>query len=490
MRTLSEFDLETASQYQSFAGGPSSQLFALSHFFHQISTRATNKQYDVPVDSAGVLRAMGVEADILRASQAASVPPSTAAAPATPASQPTSTPETRAPARRGQPAPAARVPTPKAASKAAPLSYATAAKSGLSTVMSQLAVAFPQEPPAGLIQMAEKLIPKPPANKPHVRHAPRHSSRHVDVSFKADTAPHAESVPLDGLLYRDLLDHLGNSMVEHQSRLLSVTWNHRGRFRLTFNGVVPAALDNSISHYFGTKFARDRSPSSVLIERFSFRNQVVFRRVPTQGATSETLFRELCSDPVWSGVTLARPPNLYIPKTSAKYGMFFVEFNDNSTSRTFKRVMSTPIYLNGELCHAAKVLDSKPPSPQCAVCLRWGHRTHLCRAVTKRCWKCGGTHDERDHVKTCGPCERSGNTTGICPCEPFCINCQGSHRADSKDCSFYTHRRDPEWIREHMPRAPPGVNASTWVPTREGKKGKGKKARRREGEVGADVMEE
>ncbi|EIM92862.1 uncharacterized protein STEHIDRAFT_46086 [Stereum hirsutum FP-91666 SS1] len=111
--------------------------------------------------------------------------------------------------------------------------------------------------------------------------------------------------------------------------------------------------------------------------------------------------------------------------------------------------MSTPIYLNGELCHAAKALDSKPPTPQCSICLRWGHRTHLCRSMTKRCWKCGGAHDERDHAKTCGPCERAGNTTGTCPCEPFCINCQGRHRADAKDCSFYAHRRDPEWIREH-----------------------------------------
>lgn len=328
--------------------------------------------------------------------------------------------------------------------------------------------------------------------KPHVCHAPCHSSCHIDITFQTGTAPHAESVPLDGFIYRDLLDHLGNTMVENQPHLISLSWNHRGRFGLMFNGAVPTSLDSPVSIYFGAKYALDRRSESVLIERLSFKNQVVFRHVPAQGTNTKNLFRDLQLDPMWSDVTFAQPLNLYILKNSSKYGMFFIEFHDNSTSRTFKHVTSTPIYLNGELCHAVKAIDPKPPVPQCTVCLRWGHRAHLCCSMMKRCWKCRGVHDKHDHAKTCGPCEKAGNTTGTCPCEPFCINCQGHHRADVKDCSFYAHHRDgrPRVDPGAYCTAPPlpGVDPSTWVPTQEGKKGKGKKVRGKEA-VGADDME-
>ena len=231
-------------------------------------------------------------------------------------------------------------------------------------------------------------------------------------------------------------------------------WNHRGRFRLTFGGAIPPSLDATLRSYFGSKYALNKSPSSVLIEQFTFKNQVVFRRVPAQAGgdtrvNSEVLLEELQSDPLWKDVNITRTPNFYLPKSSAKYGMYFVEFTDNAVSRTLKRVTSTPTYLNGELCFAVKTYDNSPPAPQCSLCLRWGHRTHLCRSPTKRCWKCGGNHDERDHARTCGDCKRNMNTTGHCPCSPSCYNCREAHRADSHDCMYYQHRRDRIWIRDH-----------------------------------------
>lgn len=427
---------------------------------------------------------------------AAQIPPQPAPAPSAlePASTRTLTAARPTRAAGQRPARSNPVPAPKAASKAVPFSYANAAKAGLSSLVSQLAVAFPTESPAGLVTMAQSLAPKPVANKPHVRHAPRHSSRHIDIMFVGETAPLAESVPLDGFVYRDLLDHLGNSMVEDQPRLASVAWNHRGRFRLTFDGVVPSSLDATITQFFGTKYARDKQATSVRIERFSFKNQVVFRRVPALYGpdihyTSESLLRELKSDPVWSNVEITRPPNFYLPKPSDKRGMFFVEFNDNATSRTLKRVTSSPIYLNGELCFAVKTYDSQPPAPQCAICLRWGHRTHLCRSPSKRCWKCGGNHDERDHAKTCGPCQKAGNVTGHCPCLPSCVNCHGAHKADSHDCSFYAHRRDRDWLAHHMLRDSP-AGKSTERGSKRGSGGKKGKGKGREREVTMEVEED
>lgn len=194
------------------------------------------------------------------------------------------------------------------------------------------------------------------------------------------------------------------------------------------------------------------------IDRFHFKNQVVFRRVPAVSgtlppalATATTLQTELKSSPVWANVTITRTPNFFRPEGSA-YGFFFVEFQDNATSRTLKDVCATPVYLNGELCFAVKTRDAKPSVPQCSICLRWGHRTHLCRSPSKRCWRCGGAHDERSHLKNCGACQEAGKLTGVCGHADRCLNCGGNHRADSKECRFYLHRRDAEWIRSHAPR--------------------------------------
>lgn len=345
-------------------------------------------------------------------------------------------------ARSGKPAP--------------PLSYAAAAKaakSRLPAVVIQLAQAFPNEPGPVLVTMAEKLLPKQATNKPQVRHAPRHSSRHVDVTFVYGEAPQPEKVPLEAPLFKDVTDFLRNAGVVDTPYLESVVWNHRGRFRLTFAGVVPTVLDDTLKSYF-RQFAPSRMAEAVQIERFRFRNQVVFRRVPVVKGFSSTQMSEACanalrSDPVWKDIEIAHPPNFFLPK-NATHGMFFVEFFDNAMSSALKHVTSHPIHLNTALCHAVKTYNNKPSAPQCGVCLRWGHRTHLCRATSPRCWVCAGDHDERVHKATCDTCSIPGSK-----CVPTCLNCRGAHRADSKECSFYLRRRDVDWLRSHAPSGRP-----------------------------------
>lgn len=337
---------------------------------------------------------------------------------------------------------------PAATPKAAHFTYVSAAKAGLPVIASQLAVAFPKDSAANIFHMADKLVSKK-ASGPKPRHAPPRSSHRIDVYFDNDQSPPAEKVPLDGPLYHDLLDALGNSPnTAGAPPLESVVWNHRGRFRLTFTGAIPPTLDATLTNYFA-RFARNRQATSVHLERFRFKSSAVYRRVPAiegldDAATSQRLADQLRASPQWAGIQLERPIHFFRPKNSA-YGMLFVEFSDNAMSRTLKYVTSHPIYLNGALCHAVRTVDTKPPVPQCALCLRWGHRTQLCRSPTRRCWACGDHHDERSH-------QGSG--------DPFCINCSGTHRADSKECPYYQHRRDPDWIRRQNTSRIPKSNTT------------------------------
>ncbi|EIM84740.1 uncharacterized protein STEHIDRAFT_60563, partial [Stereum hirsutum FP-91666 SS1] len=79
----------------------------------------------------------------------------------------------------------------------------------------------------------------------------------------------------------------------------------------------------------------------------------VFYRVPTQNASSKTLFRELLLNPTWAKITFTRHPILC--KSSAKYGMFFVEFKSSKifvsgTSEPFVHLPNL-VCLNDKLCH-------------------------------------------------------------------------------------------------------------------------------------------
>ena len=71
------------------------------------------------------------------------------------------------------------------------------------------------------------------------------------------------------------------------------------------------------------------------------------------------------------------------------------------------------------------------PSAQCGRCQRFGHATDSCRSTA--CRFCAAPHKTREHQ--CSSC----NTIGR-PCEHTvakCINCKGTHFANSKDCEVW-----------------------------------------------------
>lgn len=408
--------------------------------------------------------------------------PSTAAAPTVPASSPPAPPQGPpaglAPATSLPPVPrTTRAPTAKKVREAArntaaqagataakpALSYAAAARAGTGAVVQQLAAAFPKTPAVDLVHMAAKIAPKR-GHPAKARHSPRHSSRIVTITFAEGHAPLAKDVPSDADLLRQIKRELAddlrdlNKSTEPPILLLAVHWNHRGRFRLLFSEPVPSSLEDPIHAAF-LDFVRDLQPSTdrpVRLERFQFTSKAVFRRVPARTFdltlnTAETLTVDLRSDKAWADVHLTRPPNFYVPTNSA-YGFFFVEFRDNASSKLLKKLCSSPVILGGDSCFAVKTHDAKPTVPLCDICARWGHRSHLCRSPIRRCWYCGGAHDERKHHGECSRCKDDMVVTGTCGHPPHCLNCGGQHRADAKVCSFYTHRRDRMWIRSHTPR--------------------------------------
>lgn len=201
-------------------------------------------------------------------------------------------------------------------------------------------------------------------------------------------------------------------------------------------------------------------------ERFRFHNTVFYKRVALHGRcglwTADhalgQISLQLKESSVWKNITIIGSPRLYIPPHTPEFGILYVDFYDDAKQFNLKALLRDPAYLGatGSLIRAREATNVRPAVQRCSICQRWGHSAAICRSLTPRCAACAGQHDERHH-STVAPSAPEG-----------CFNCKGPHRSDSKNCPFFAHRRDPEWIKSHQPslrNPPPDPN-----PKKKGKK--------------------
>jgi hypothetical protein len=93
---------------------------------------------------------------------------------------------------------------------------------------------------------------------------------------------------------------------------------------------------------------------------------------------------------------------------------------------------------------------ASPSLVQCSRCHEIGHyySSPKCRWTTSQCYRCGGSHDARDHDFEC---KKQHKVVGVCDCVPKCILCKNSgHHAREKGCPV---RGD--FVPPRLPRAAP-----------------------------------
>jgi hypothetical protein len=93
---------------------------------------------------------------------------------------------------------------------------------------------------------------------------------------------------------------------------------------------------------------------------------------------------------------------------------------------------------------------ASPSLVQCSRCHEVGHyySSPKCRWTTSRCYRCGGSHDARDHDFEC---KKQHKVMGTCDCVPKCILCKNTgHHAREKGCPV---RGD--FVPPRLPRAAP-----------------------------------
>ena len=144
-----------------------------------------------------------------------------------------------------------------------------------------------------------------------------------------------------------------------------------------------------------------------------------------------------------------------IIKVSPKSDMVIVWIDiwDNQNSNNVKKIINRRFNI-GNVVITVRAANMNPGVPQYKNCWKWGHSVGVCRIQESKCAKYNGPHLTNNHRKFvwCYKANAKSNPLRLetkkgkpCPHDFKCLNCKGSHTADSNECSFWKHRFNREW---------------------------------------------
>jgi hypothetical protein len=151
---------------------------------------------------------------------------------------------------------------------------------------------------------------------------------------------------------------------------------------------------------------------------------------------NDTVF---CVRPHWQG----NPANFKGPAATV---IAAIIDTDNTTCQ---RASSEGVCMFGRRVKFVRA-GASPSLVQCSRCHEIGHyyTSPKCKWTTSRCFKCGGSHDARDHDFEC---KKQHKVVGVCDCIFKCILCKASgHHTREKGCPV---RGD--FVPPRLPRAAP-----------------------------------
>ncbi|KXN87147.1 hypothetical protein AN958_09144 [Leucoagaricus sp. SymC.cos] len=97
--------------------------------------------------------------------------------------------------------------------------------------------------------------------------------------------------------------------------------------------------------------------------------------------------------------------------------------------------------------------NANPGSSLCQCCWQWGHSSQTCKQKMPRCPLCAEPHYHNAHRAFASCCKGNAcqcilpTPTGQpCPHPPHCLNCHQAHTANSRQCPFWHHWFDKDWI--------------------------------------------
>jgi hypothetical protein len=151
---------------------------------------------------------------------------------------------------------------------------------------------------------------------------------------------------------------------------------------------------------------------------------------------NDTIF---CVRPHWQG----NPANFRGPAATVIAAIL------DADNTTCQRASSEGVCMFGRRIKFVRA-GASPSLVQCSRCHEIGHyyTSAKCKWTSSRCFKCGGSHEARDHDFEC---KKQHKVVGVCDCVLKCILCKNTgHHAREKGCPV---RGD--FVPPRLPRAAP-----------------------------------
>ena len=131
----------------------------------------------------------------------------------------------------------------------------------------------------------------------------------------------------------------------------------------------------------------------------------------------------------------------WAPLWGSATSLLFIELSNSSTTALANTLVGTTLHFENGHRWSIPQEHRRNQAPQCSMCWRFGHTAIQCRNASQSCQLCGAGHEVYHHNNFV---ELHGANTYLLRC----ANCLLPHQADSKDCTFYKHKNNPQWLTD------------------------------------------
>jgi len=150
---------------------------------------------------------------------------------------------------------------------------------------------------------------------------------------------------------------------------------------------------------------------------------------------------------IFNNIIFTSKPRIIKISPKLDMAIIWIDIWDNQNGNNAKKIINRQFNV-GNITTTVRDANMNPGVPQCKNCWKWGHSAGVCRIQGSKCAKCNGPHLTDNHHDFAWCCKANNKINSSiletkkgnpCPHSFKCLNCKGSHVANSVDCPFWKH---------------------------------------------------
>ena len=164
--------------------------------------------------------------------------------------------------------------------------------------------------------------------------------------------------------------------------------------------------------------------------------------------SSENIEHILKNNHIFNNIVLAFKPHIIKVSSKSDMAIVWIDIWDTQRGSNARKIINRRFNV-GNIIVTVRGANMNLGVSQCKNCWKWSHIAGVCHIQGSKYAKCNGPHlteHHRDFAWCCkannkiNPPKLETKKSKLCPHLFKCLNCKGSHLANSNDCLFWKHR--------------------------------------------------